>query len=361
MSHPHTHSRSRSPAVFAQMVMTLLPFATSQAGPIAGGKIEGVMKYGQNFVHGPLIGPADIHPLVPLPANFWDSPVTLTGTVGPLGDTLTAAHRARHKVAPHAGEAVPGPWWNAPIISPPPGFPFTVTFAGARGTRNHGHTDYFNHLIVALWGPGSRILGYAYASSAAHDPISCSSKSAVLTGYEANPPTPSHALGATSLVYDAGTNTFVVSVSIFGIERNNLLHAAIFAGGPGEEGPMIIDLGPPSQWTAYPNMGIGTVVNEAQFPPEYVPDLLAGRTYVVVRTMTYPSGEIRGQLIDTPMVCPGDLNGDGLVDLVDLTRLLSNFGRTGAATPSDGDLDGDTDVDLADLTNLLSNFGSICE
>ena len=58
--------------------------------------------------------------------------------------------------------------------------------------------------------------------------------------------------------------------------------------------------------------------------------------------------------------CNGDLNGDRVVDLTDLTTLLSNFGRTSGAVWQDGDSDGDGDVDLADLTSLLSAFGSSC-
>src|SRR5262245_34633459 len=57
--------------------------------------------------------------------------------------------------------------------------------------------------------------------------------------------------------------------------------------------------------------------------------------------------------------CLGDLDGDGVVGLSDLTLLLSHFGAT-EAEAADGDLDGDADVDLADLTILLSRFGAIC-
>lgn len=61
---------------------------------------------------------------------------------------------------------------------------------------------------------------------------------------------------------------------------------------------------------------------------------------------------------DTP--CPGDVNGNGTVDLSDLSSLLSHFGTLSGATLADGDLDGDGDVDLGDLSLLLSNFGTTC-
>lgn len=58
--------------------------------------------------------------------------------------------------------------------------------------------------------------------------------------------------------------------------------------------------------------------------------------------------------------CPGDLNGDGVVDVADLATLLSNFGTLSGATPEQGDSDDDGDVDLADLTTFLSLFGTTC-
>ena len=53
---------------------------------------------------------------------------------------------------------------------------------------------------------------------------------------------------------------------------------------------------------------------------------------------------------------PGDLDGDGDVDLSDLAQLLGNYGTTGADY-ADGDLDGDGDVDLSDLAELLGHYG----
>lgn len=60
------------------------------------------------------------------------------------------------------------------------------------------------------------------------------------------------------------------------------------------------------------------------------------------------------------VACPGDLNGDGTVDLSDLTALLAHFGTQSGGTLADGDVDGDGDVDLADLTFLLGQFGQTC-
>jgi len=56
--------------------------------------------------------------------------------------------------------------------------------------------------------------------------------------------------------------------------------------------------------------------------------------------------------------CPGDANGDGLVDFNDLSIVLGAFGQSGAGLP--GDLNGDGQVDFADLSIVLGNFGTDC-
>ena len=58
--------------------------------------------------------------------------------------------------------------------------------------------------------------------------------------------------------------------------------------------------------------------------------------------------------------CIGDLNGDGVVDLTDLSIMLSNFGTPSGATFAQGDMNGDGDVDLEDLAQLLAAFGKNC-
>ena len=50
---------------------------------------------------------------------------------------------------------------------------------------------------------------------------------------------------------------------------------------------------------------------------------------------------------------PGDANGDGTVDINDLTIVLSNFGKTGMAW-SQGEFTGSGTVDINDLTIVLA-------
>lgn len=60
-----------------------------------------------------------------------------------------------------------------------------------------------------------------------------------------------------------------------------------------------------------------------------------------------------------PPATPGDVDGDGDVDLTDLSLLLAAFGATSGAPEYNpgADLNRDGVVDLADLALLLANFG----
>lgn len=60
--------------------------------------------------------------------------------------------------------------------------------------------------------------------------------------------------------------------------------------------------------------------------------------------------------------CTGDVNGDGLVDLADLSRLLTAFGASQGSPDYDpaADFNADGVVDLTDLSTLLVVFGTEC-
>ncbi len=53
---------------------------------------------------------------------------------------------------------------------------------------------------------------------------------------------------------------------------------------------------------------------------------------------------------------PGDTNGDGVVDLIDLNNVRNHFGETGENVP--GDTNDDGIVDLSDLNAVRNNFGA---
>lgn len=69
------------------------------------------------------------------------------------------------------------------------------------------------------------------------------------------------------------------------------------------------------------------------------------------------SAAIDASLVVAP-ACPGDANGDGVVDFVDLNHVLTDYGAVGPGLI--GDLDGDGDCDFVDLNIVLANYGVIC-
>jgi LysM repeat protein len=58
------------------------------------------------------------------------------------------------------------------------------------------------------------------------------------------------------------------------------------------------------------------------------------------------------------LTIPGDANGDGAVNVTDLSVLAAYYNTTGGATWAMGDFDGDKDVDVADLSILAANYNS---
>ncbi|MDB5165054.1 MAG: exoglucanase [Candidatus Saccharibacteria bacterium] len=59
----------------------------------------------------------------------------------------------------------------------------------------------------------------------------------------------------------------------------------------------------------------------------------------------------------TTIVKSGDVDGNGTVDIFDLSALASNYGKTSGATRAQGDLDGNGTVDIFDLSTLCSFWG----
>ncbi len=58
-----------------------------------------------------------------------------------------------------------------------------------------------------------------------------------------------------------------------------------------------------------------------------------------------------------PPLTPGDANGDGTVDVLDLAVVANHFGQAGAYW-KDGDFDGDGGVDVLDLAVVANHFGA---
>lgn len=115
---------------------------------------------------------------------------------------------------------------------------------------------------------------------------------------------------------------------------------------------------------------LGTIVPTGIYVISYVlsyPGATAEPSYLVINGGLGAAGDedvdaalawLESELFGGPE-CPGDVNGDTVVDLSDLGIVLANWARTDA-TRADGDLDGDMDVDLSDLGVVLSEFLSPC-
>lgn len=69
--------------------------------------------------------------------------------------------------------------------------------------------------------------------------------------------------------------------------------------------------------------------------------------YYQIRRMSKP--------LSSPVVIPGDLNGDGRIDIFDYNLLVSNFDKTG--TGIKGDINTNGKVDIFDYNLLVGNFG----
>lgn len=95
--------------------------------------------------------------------------------------------------------------------------------------------------------------------------------------------------------------------------------------------------------------------------------LPAGEYYLGVRVSSALDGAAIGGLWVLEMtferqsapVCPGDTNGDMVVDFLDLNNVLSDFGQM-VYPGMGGDLNGDGTVDFLDLNIVLSFFGTSC-
>lgn len=118
-----------------------------------------------------------------------------------------------------------------------------------------------------------------------------------------------------------------------------------------------------------PQTGGGWFFNEARLR-DFAPSLPATVRLRFIAEDANPGSIVEAALDDfaivdrgcPPVACPGDLNGDGVRDLNDLTALLSAFGTTSGdpGYNAAADLDSSGSVDLNDLTGLLSTFGVAC-
>jgi probable HAF family extracellular repeat protein len=134
-----------------------------------------------------------------------------------------------------------------------------------------------------------------------------------------------------------GLNDYGQLVGAVAVPSNGIVYGALWQSASASPINLNGLISPSSHWNLGPAEGINN----------------AGE---IVGRGVNPEGQIDAYLL-TPLE-PGDANGDGRVDINDLTIVLANFGQSGCAW-SQGCMDGDPAgaVDVDDLTIVLSNFG----
>ena len=64
------------------------------------------------------------------------------------------------------------------------------------------------------------------------------------------------------------------------------------------------------------------------------------------------------EIEEPPIVCPQDIEQNGIVDANDMLLFLANYGCTGLCI---GDFNDTGSVTISDLLSILAIFGSYCE
>ncbi len=110
--------------------------------------------------------------------------------------------------------------------------------------------------------------------------------------------------------------------------------------------------------TCVENWAIGDVCDSPGAGPDCDQDGRLDRCQIIF------DGEpdVNGNLIPDICECLGDLDGDGMVGLSDLSGMLGVFGKCAGSVEYNplADLDADGCIDLADLAGLLARFGAVC-
>ena len=85
------------------------------------------------------------------------------------------------------------------------------------------------------------------------------------------------------------------------------------------------------------------------------------RDKVYVTDISHPQGSFNtGLRIASAVSCRSDINGDGVIDLMDLSDLLDCFGQPAMPGCESQDVNNDGTVDVLDLIELLLVFGAAC-
>lgn len=130
---------------------------------------------------------------------------------------------------------------------------------------------------------------------------------ASLTGSQEVPPNNSTATGTMVGLYDDATNIITVtSFNLVGMS-SALSGSHIHVGNPGSNGGVIVNIPVATSWM---NMGSGNYMYQGTsltLPQANEAAFLTGGTYFNIHTSNFPGGEIRGQIIVTPVPEPATM------------------------------------------------------
>ncbi len=178
-----------------------------------------------------------------------------------------------------------------------------------------------------------------------------------------------------------GTNGWVEEVGLFSSDGSSANDFS--TNGPGVFNGPANELGVPgTYWQAYDNRGTKgkgygsdtsfqfhlylwtgteTTYAAALADGQYTADASWAQTVTPAQYGVIPP-TIPGEIDNPAMILenlPGDANGDGRVDINDLTIVLANYNTSGSpldVTYSEGDFNGDGRVDINDLTIVLAHY-----
>ncbi len=128
---------------------------------------------------------------------------------------------------------------------------------------------------------------------------------ATLSPQSENPPVNSPATGSFSATYDDVTNALVVTSMSVNAFVGTLTVSHIHRAPVGTNGPVSMDFGPATNWTDN-GSGNYTYNNATAFTFNETHEalLLNGGSYVNVHSSFAPGGEVRGQILATPVPEP---------------------------------------------------------
>ena len=115
------------------------------------------------------------------------------------------------------------------------------------------------------------------------------------------------------------------------------------------------------EWTYADRSSNNMFVSPYVFGPSpWIITIPAGTSEIVIQFGGGYSSGTRQKLDNVSLVLvplAGDVNDDGFVGGVDVNRIITNWGMTGASR-EDGDLDGDGTVSAPDYTEIMTNWGA---